>query len=100
MSRLKCLFKDCSCTCYKKNKTTLCLQCKHHKIWHEKTKPPTDSYLQFYSPRKKARIPVYVSDKTFINIFIPEDIPEDIPIAEAIEIPNDCFCPCVEALPA
>lgn len=94
MGRFKCLFKDCQCTCYKKNGINRCLQCNHHKIWHEKTKPPSDSYLQFCSPRKKARNPTYVSDKIFINIFVPECIP----IVEAIEIPQ--FCPCIEALPA
>lgn len=97
MARLKCLFKNCTCTCYKKNrsKSKICLMCNHHKIWHEKTKPPSDAYLQFCSPREKARKPIYVSDKRFVNMFVPEAIP----VVDAVEIPNDCYCPCVVALP-
>ena len=59
MARLKCLFKNCTCIRYKKNrsKSKICLMCNHHKIWHEKTKPPSDAYLQFCSPRKKLENP-------------------------------------------
>ena len=70
--RYHCEFKNCECKDFKKHCNNLCYNCKHSKIWHSsKSKPPTDSYLSFISPRFPARTPIYVKQHIKISIFMP-----------------------------
>lgn len=97
MPRFHCEFKNCNCLCYHSNKGK-CLKCNHAKLWHSRLNkgPPIDGYLQFSSPRKKGRMPIYVSDIHFAEIFIPTT-PTVPPLPDNIvSLP---FCYCVEVLP-
>ena len=98
MPRFHCQFKNCNCNCYVSNKGK-CLDCKHAKLWHSRRNkgPPKYSYLQFVSPRKKARSPIYVSDIHFAEIFTPI-LPTVPPLPGNDDTSLYCFC--VEALPA
>ena len=92
--RYHCEFKNCECKDFKKHCNNLCYNCKHSKIWHSsKSKPPTDSYLSFISPRFPARTPIYVKQHIKISIFMPE-VP---PLRESDD--ELMYCEAVEVLP-
>jgi len=97
--RFHCEFKNCSCNKFKLhcNKfklhcNNLCFNCNHANVWHsKKSKPPSDYYLAFQSPREMARKPIYERKNLFVRIFEPTvpDLPEsdnEIIYCEAIEI--------------
>lgn len=90
--RYHCEFKNCECKDFKKHCNNLCYNCKHSKIWHSsKSKPPTDSYLSFISPRFPARTPIYVKQHIKISTFMPEvpPLPEsdhELTYCEAVEV--------------
>ena len=96
MKRHQCEFKNCECKTFMNmfKKSKICWKCKHANIWHSrksnenKEAPPSDSYLQFISSRKKARAPKYVSDKRFPVIFTPKELP----VAVATLVLNPVFC--------
>jgi len=96
MKRHQCEFKNCKCEKFMNmfEKSNICSKCKHANIWHSRKciknnkGPPSDSYLQFASSRKKARTPKYVSDKRFPKIFTPKELP----VAVATPILNPVFC--------
>tara|TARA_B100000900_G_scaffold356535_1_gene326364 strand:- start:3384 stop:3674 length:291 start_codon:yes stop_codon:yes gene_type:complete len=94
--RYHCEFKNCSCDKYIKLINDVCTSCNHGKVWHARhSKPPSDAYLQFYSPRKSARKPTYQ------KIPVVEILHPVIYINES-KLNNyifDKLCPTVEALP-
>ena len=100
MPRFHCEFLNCTCDKYILSKNKLCFCCRHANIWHSKKPitndegPPSDSYLQFTSSRKKARAPKYVSDKTFPKILIPTVLP----LAVATPVLNPVYCETFELL--
>ena len=101
MSRFHCEFKNCNCICYVSKKGK-CLNCNHAKLWHSRYRnkgPPCDNYLQFVSPRKKARKPVYVSDIYFAEIFTPI-LPSVPPLPDNDIDVSSLYCSCLEDLPA
>mgnify|MGYP000964876659 CR=1 FL=1 len=95
--RFHCEFKKCDCHTFILHCNNLCLTCQHAKLWHsKKSKPPTDSYLSFISPRIPARKPIYtnVIPHIQIAIFVPE-VPA-IPVSDEDGID---YCINVESLP-
>lgn len=90
--RFHCEFKNCSCNKFKLHCNKLCFNCNHANVWHsKKSKPPSDYYLAFQSPREMARKPIYERKNLFVRIFEPTvpDLPEsdnEIIYCEAIEI--------------
>ena len=100
MPRFHCEFKNCNCLCYVSNRGK-CLKCNHAKLWHSRRSkgPPKDSYLQFASPRKKARKPIYVSDIHFAEIFIPR-LPTVPPLPQNDIDISSLYCSRLEDLPA
>ena len=99
VNRFHCEFKHCNCCKFELFCNGKCKYCKHHKIWHSlKEKPPKTNKSQFFSLRKNARTPIYVSDKFYLpTIFTP------VPVVDAIQINEEYnefnFCIAVEALP-
>lgn len=68
--RYHCEFNDCMCIAFLKDKNKLCNDCKHGEVWHSRTNgPPTDAYLQFYSVRESARLPIYSNCNDISNNF-------------------------------
>ena len=58
-NRGKCIFSNCNCNCYLKNKNcklNLCILCYHADVWHK----IKDN--QFVSSRPQCRKPVYVHE--------------------------------------
>ena len=92
--RYLCEFKNCKCRHFKQHCNNLCVYCKHANIWHSlNSKPPTDSYLSFVSPRLPARTPIYVKKHIKKAVFIPEVPP--LPESEDELV----FCQGIEVLP-
>lgn len=93
--RYHCEFRNCLCNKYISNCNNLCSSCNHSKVWHSlKSRPPSDSYLSFLSPRLPARTPIYERKTIVIQIFEPEVPP--LPDLSDDEIP---YCTDVVALP-
>ena len=93
--RYNCEFKNCYCHKFINNNNNLCQNCNHSKIWHaKKTKPPSDDYLSFTSPRKPARSGryTYLFFPVSIGIFIPEAVA--VPVEECVE-----YCTNFDSLP-
>jgi len=92
VKRFHCEFKNCNCNKFKLHCNKLCFNCNHANVWHsKKSKPPSDYYLAFQSPREMARKPIYERKNLFVRIFEPTvpALPEsdnEIIYCEAIEI--------------
>jgi len=99
VKRFHCEFKDCECCLYELFCSGRCKYCNHHKLWHSlKEKPPKTNKSQFFSLRKYARTPVYISDILCLpTIFTPIPVVNAVPINEHYNEFN--FCITVEALP-
>ena len=102
VKRFHCEFKHCNCCKYELFCSGRCKYCNHSKIWHSlKEKPPKATKSQFFSLRKFARKPIYVSYKLYTTAIFT---PTPIPIVNAFPIDNNKyneinFCVTVEALP-
>lgn len=92
VKRFHCEFKNCNCNKFKLHCNKLCFNCNHANVWHsKKSKPPSDYYLAFQSPREMARKPIYERKNLFVRIFEPTvpALPEsdnEIIYCDAIEI--------------
>ena len=92
VKRTHCEFKNCNCIRFKLHCNNLCLFCNHANVWHSiKSKPPTDGYLAFQSPREMTRKPHYIYKNIEVNIFQPTvpplpDSDDEIIYCEAIEV--------------
>ena len=79
--RYHCEFNNCYCRQYILHCSNKCFECNHANIWHSsKSKPPSDSYLSFVSPRLSAHVPSYTHNSPIqIAVFVPEvpSIPDD-----------------------
>lgn len=99
VKRFHCEFRNCKCSKYQLFCSGKCIFCKHGKIWHSlKEIPPKTNKYQFFSIRKNAHNPKYVSSIYCIpTIFTP------VPVINAVPINEDFneydFCITVEALP-
>jgi hypothetical protein len=88
--RYHCEYKKCKCIKFYKHCKSLCLVCKHAKLWHSKKAKISD--LSFNSPRESARKPTYTYVSPIqIAIFVPE--------APDIPPPDIIYCLNVELLP-
>ena len=85
-------FETCKCKYFINGIHKLCGNCNHANIWHSLSKPPTDEFLAFISPRKIARKPIYISYNK-LTIFKPVS-----PVIEQKVPPN--YCDDVDNLPA
>ena len=92
--RYNCVFSNCYCDSYIKNKNNLCINCNHANVWHSlQSKPPCDDYLSFVSPRKFARKPFY--EKRHIITILEPQVPP-LPESSDEELP---YCTNVQMLP-
>lgn len=99
VKRFHCEFKDCNCYKFEIFCSGKCKFCNHGKIWHSlNEKPPKTNKTQFFSLRKCARTPIYVSDRFYVpTIFTPVPVVNALPIDENLNEYD--FCITVEALP-
>lgn len=99
VKRFHCKFKNCDCNKFQLFYSGRCKYCNHGTVWHSlKEIPLKTKKSQYFSLRKSARKPIYISDKQLKpTIFIP------IPIVNAYPIENNYrdynFSITVEALP-